>query len=279
MGEPGGEVRRDSCRLLVGERRRHRGRQSLVERPAGHVLEHQVRPALELPVVEHAHDVRVRQRGRRPGLALESRHRPARPKQLDRDRSLELQSRASQTSDIPPRPRTRSSSKRPAIRSDGTPQPPTSCTRREGGETGRLGFTTSGPDYHHFGGWSRPRPAEEESDGASARTQLEEIGATCSLAARSRRAVAIAGKCFSRAACLALAVVATIALWPLVGPAVAHAAEGLGRIRPELLILSGGALRGGPGVLRPGLAPRDSPRRRRGRPSGRLRPLRGRISR
>ena len=41
------------------------------------------------------------------------------------------------------------------------------------------------------------------------------------------------------AACLALAVVATIALWPLVGPAVAHAAEGLGRIRPELLILSG----------------------------------------
>ena len=41
------------------------------------------------------------------------------------------------------------------------------------------------------------------------------------------------------AACLALAGVATIALWPLVGPAVAHAAEGLGRIRPELLILSG----------------------------------------
>lgn len=39
--------------------------------------------------------------------------------------------------------------------------------------------------------------------------------------------------------CLALAVVATIALWPQLGPTVAHAAEGLGRIRPELLILSG----------------------------------------
>ncbi len=36
-----------------------------------------------------------------------------------------------------------------------------------------------------------------------------------------------------------LAGVATVALWPLLGPAVAHAAEGLGRIRPELLILSG----------------------------------------
>jgi uncharacterized membrane protein YbhN (UPF0104 family) len=40
-------------------------------------------------------------------------------------------------------------------------------------------------------------------------------------------------------ACLGLAAVATIALWPLVGPAVAHTAEGLGRISPELLILSG----------------------------------------
>ena len=40
-------------------------------------------------------------------------------------------------------------------------------------------------------------------------------------------------------ACLALAVVATIALWPQLGPAVAHAAEGLARIRPELLVLSG----------------------------------------
>jgi uncharacterized membrane protein YbhN (UPF0104 family) len=39
--------------------------------------------------------------------------------------------------------------------------------------------------------------------------------------------------------CLALAGVATVALWPQLGPAVAHAAEGLGRIRPELLILSG----------------------------------------
>ena len=39
--------------------------------------------------------------------------------------------------------------------------------------------------------------------------------------------------------CFALAGVATVALWPLLGPAVAHAAEGLGRIRPELLILSG----------------------------------------
>jgi uncharacterized membrane protein YbhN (UPF0104 family) len=39
--------------------------------------------------------------------------------------------------------------------------------------------------------------------------------------------------------CLVLAVIATIGLWPLIGPTVAHAVEGLGRIRPELIVLSG----------------------------------------
>jgi uncharacterized membrane protein YbhN (UPF0104 family) len=56
--------------------------------------------------------------------------------------------------------------------------------------------------------------------------------------------------------CLALAGVATIALWPLLGPAVAHAAEGLGRIRPELLILSGALFAAAPVFC--GLAWRDA---------------------
>ena len=57
-------------------------------------------------------------------------------------------------------------------------------------------------------------------------------------------------------ACLALAAVATIALWPLIGPAVAHAAEGLGRISPELLVLSGALFAAAPIVC--GLAWRDA---------------------
>ena len=56
--------------------------------------------------------------------------------------------------------------------------------------------------------------------------------------------------------CLAVAGVATIALWPLLGPAVAHAAEGLGRIRPELLLLSGALFAAAP--LFCGLAWRDA---------------------
>jgi uncharacterized membrane protein YbhN (UPF0104 family) len=56
--------------------------------------------------------------------------------------------------------------------------------------------------------------------------------------------------------CLALAAVATIALWPLVGPAVAHAAEGLGRISPELLVLSGALFAAAPIFC--GLAWRDA---------------------
>jgi hypothetical protein len=56
--------------------------------------------------------------------------------------------------------------------------------------------------------------------------------------------------------CLVLAGVATIALWPLLGPAVAHAAEGLGRIRPELLILSGALFAAAPVFC--GLAWRDA---------------------
>lgn len=56
--------------------------------------------------------------------------------------------------------------------------------------------------------------------------------------------------------CLALAAVATIALWPQLGPTVAHAAEGLGRIRPELLILSGALFAASPVFC--GLAWRDA---------------------
>jgi uncharacterized membrane protein YbhN (UPF0104 family) len=56
--------------------------------------------------------------------------------------------------------------------------------------------------------------------------------------------------------CLVLAAAATIALWPLIGPAVAHAAEGLGRISPELLILSGTLFAAAPIVC--GLAWRDA---------------------
>ena len=56
--------------------------------------------------------------------------------------------------------------------------------------------------------------------------------------------------------CLALAAVATIALWPQLGPTVAHAAEGLGRIRPELLVLSGALFAAAPVFC--GLAWRDA---------------------
>ena len=39
--------------------------------------------------------------------------------------------------------------------------------------------------------------------------------------------------------CLVIAVIAAGAVWPLIGPSIAHAAEGLGRIRIELLLLAG----------------------------------------
>ena len=150
-----------------------------------------------------------------------------------------------------------------------------------GGKAAKLGVR-----LHHLGaglpplwGVEPPRPAEEESDGASARTQLEEIGATCSLAARSRRAVAIAGKCFSPlpASHLPSSPRSPSGRWSALPSRTRR--RGFrprpGRLPDPLR----GALRGGPGVLRPRLAPRDSPRRRPGRPSRRLRPLRGRISR
>jgi uncharacterized membrane protein YbhN (UPF0104 family) len=39
--------------------------------------------------------------------------------------------------------------------------------------------------------------------------------------------------------CLVLAVVVAAVVWPLIGPPIAHAAEGLGRIRLELILLAG----------------------------------------
>jgi uncharacterized membrane protein YbhN (UPF0104 family) len=56
--------------------------------------------------------------------------------------------------------------------------------------------------------------------------------------------------------CFALAVAATIALWPLISPAIADAAEGLGRISPELLVLSGALFAAAPIFC--GLAWRDA---------------------
>jgi uncharacterized membrane protein YbhN (UPF0104 family) len=58
------------------------------------------------------------------------------------------------------------------------------------------------------------------------------------------------------ASCLALAAGAAIALWPRLGPAVAQAAEGLGRISPELLVLSGALFAAAPVFC--GLAWRDA---------------------
>jgi hypothetical protein len=82
-----GDVPGDPGDLLVGERRR----QALVEGPAGHVFEHQIEPVLELPVVEHGHDVRVREGGRRARLALEPRRGTGRGQELDRDGPFELE--------------------------------------------------------------------------------------------------------------------------------------------------------------------------------------------
>ena len=68
--EPGGDARRDGERLVV--RQRLPVAQPLLERAAGHVLEHDVRAAVGLAVVVELRDVRVRERGDRARLALEA---------------------------------------------------------------------------------------------------------------------------------------------------------------------------------------------------------------
>jgi uncharacterized membrane protein YbhN (UPF0104 family) len=59
--------------------------------------------------------------------------------------------------------------------------------------------------------------------------------------------------------CLVLAVVVAAAVWPLIGPPIAHAADGLGRIRLELIVLAGALFAAAP--LSCGLAWHDAIRR------------------
>ena len=88
MCEAGGDRDRDALCLVVREG--PPGGEPLLEGAVRQVLEHHVRPAVRFAVVVERADVRVRERGHGPSLALEPGAVGARCEHLDRDPAVEL---------------------------------------------------------------------------------------------------------------------------------------------------------------------------------------------
>ena len=89
VGETGCDLGRDASCVVVGKRPARR--EPVFERAAGKVFERHERPSVGLAVLVEPADVRMRERCRGPGLALEAGRIRMRCQELDRDLPVELE--------------------------------------------------------------------------------------------------------------------------------------------------------------------------------------------